>query len=98
MISASSPSRSMSASRSAGVVGRGWAPRRLSHSKPTAFISSMWRKTPGWYFKKRGPTPFHIPWSWPSTNQWRPSSSSSTRGARSFHLAGACDDQRSGGQ
>ena len=48
--------------------------------------------------RKPGPTPFHIPLSCASTNQWRPSSSSSTRGTCSFHLDGACADHRSGGQ
>src|SRR5262249_45521519 len=58
----------------------------------------MCPKIPGSYLRNRGPTPFHIPWSCPSTNQWQPSSSSSTRGTRSRHLTGAWDDQRSGGQ
>ncbi len=98
MISFSTPSRSRSARRSAGVVGRGLAPRRLLHSNPTSFISSMWAKTPFVYGRNPGPTPFHMPRSTASTNQWQPSSSSSTRGTRSFHLAGACEDQRSGGQ
>src|SRR5262249_61009638 len=39
-----------------------------------------------------------MPLSCASTNQCSPSSSSSTRGAWSFHLAGACEDHRSGGQ
>src|SRR5436309_11860629 len=39
-----------------------------------------------------------MPLSWASTNQWQPSSSSSTRGTMSFHFPGACDDQRSGGR
>src|SRR6266481_6799866 len=42
--------------------------------------------------------PFHIPLSCASTNQWSPSSFSSTRGASSFHLSGACDDHKSGGR
>src|SRR6266478_3157522 len=58
----------------------------------------MWPNMPRWYFRNPGPTPFHIPLSCASTNQCRPSSSSSTRGTRSFHFPGACDDQRSGGR
>src|SRR2546426_1618459 len=58
----------------------------------------MWPNIPRWYWRNPGPTPFHIPLSCASTNQCRPSSSSSTRGTRSFHFPGACDDQRSGGR
>ena len=58
----------------------------------------MWPNIPFVYLRKPGPTPFHIPRSCASTNQCRPSSSSSTRGARSFHFAGACENHRSGGQ
>jgi len=58
----------------------------------------MRAKEPGVRLRKPGPTPFHMPLSCASTNQWQPSSSSSTRGTSSFHFDGACDDQRSGGQ
>src|SRR2546425_769428 len=73
-------------------------PGALPHSKPRSFISSMWPNIPRWYWRNPGPTPFHIPLSCASTNQCRPSSSSSSRGTRSFHFPGACDDQRSGGR
>ncbi|PYM18425.1 MAG: hypothetical protein DMD81_05900, partial [Candidatus Rokuibacteriota bacterium] len=39
-----------------------------------------------------------MPLSCASTNQWRPSSIGSTRGARSLHFKGACADQSSWGQ
>ena len=71
-------------------------------TKGYAFCSGdhayAWARERRYMLCNRGPTPFHIPLSWASTNQWRPSSSSSTRGTSSFHLDGACADHSSGGQ
>ena len=86
MISASRPSRSRSASRSSGVVGRGLAPGLDAPLEAEILHLVDMAEHPLLVGQKPGPMPFHIPLSWASTNQCSPSSISSTRGAESFHF------------